>query len=62
MMYDVDPRSAGLQIAVIKVSVRAVCGITTSINVDRGGGGTFSLSHCSRLRWQAEFTGTMHEQ
>lgn len=59
MMYDVDPRSAGLQIAVIKVSVRAVCGITTSINVDRGGGGTFS---CSRLRWQAEFTGTMHEQ
>lgn len=67
MMHDTDPRSAGLQIAMIKVSVRAACGIITSINVDRGGGGgSFCLCHCGHLRWLAEITGTvtgkMYEQ
>lgn len=58
------PRSAGLHIAVIKVSDWAVCEITTSINVDTGGG--TCLCHWGHLRWLAEITGTvtgtLHEQ
>jgi len=54
------PRSAGLQIAVIKVSDWAVCEITTSINVDTGRG--TCLCHRGHLRWPLKSQEQSQEQ